>query len=610
LSGIAGVFTFDGGPAAASEVEQMAAASQRPRLAPLVSSSQITVWFDGRLDNREELARLAPPAGADPARTSDTQFVLAAYERFGDRFVSQLNGDFALALVDEHRRQLILARDVMAAVPLYYCSLPGALLFASEIQSLLANPRVTPSLNEDALAALVLDFWCDEHQTCFKHIQSVPPGHALVVTRERLELREHWTFDPSRQVRYGSFDDYRDHFRFLFEQAVRRRLRSAHPVGVMVSGGVDSSSIFCLAEQLVRAEAMPVTLQGLSMTFAKGSPADEHDLLNEVERACETPITRIPITEYRYFDNADAVVRQFETPGVVCSAQDQVWEAARRAGCRVLLSGFFGDQMLASRGYLVDLARRGRWLTIRRDLREVAAWMTDATPGVFGRECWSRIVRGMPPRWLFRLVKRFVAPSRAKTLYPPWFTAAFRRRALDMSSARFEAPGHFASAHTEEYYRHAAAGHYINAVRCDRAGAEMHGIDVRYPFRDRDLVAFLMAIPGEIVNWQGIPKGLLRQALTDVLPAAVRDRRWKADFTALENRAMRQGRDNVARLLSPDCLAVRCEIVDAALLDDAMRTFATYGDDDDAALPGWRPTDLISLELWLRNFVDASERAV
>jgi asparagine synthase (glutamine-hydrolysing) len=81
-------------------------------------------------------------------------------------------------------------------------------------------------------------------------VYSVPPGHAVIVTRERLELREHWTFDPSQRVRHSSFGEYRDHFRFLFNQSVRRRLRSPHPVAAMVSGGVDSSSIFCAAATL------------------------------------------------------------------------------------------------------------------------------------------------------------------------------------------------------------------------------------------------------------------------------------------------------------------------------------------------------------------------
>jgi asparagine synthase (glutamine-hydrolysing) len=126
----------------------------------------------------------------------------------------------------------------------------------------------------------------------------------------------------------------------------------------------------------------------------------------------------------------------------------------------------------------------------------------------------------------------------------------------------------------------------------------MHGVDVRYPFRDRDLVAFLMAIPGEIVNWQGVPKGLLRQALTGVLPDAVWDRRWKADFTALGNQAMRNDHAELSALVSGDRLAVRAGFVDGEQLSRALE-IANTGENE---LPGWRLTDLAGLELWLRNF--------
>jgi len=128
----------------------------------------------------------------------------------------------------------------------------------------------------------------------------------------------------------------------------------------------------------------------------------------------------------------------------------------------------------------------------------------------------------------------------------------------------------------------------------------MFGVDVAYPFRDRDLVAFLMAIPGEIVNWQGVPKGLLREALKGVLPEAIRERRWKADFTAVENRAVRDGHADLARVVA-ERRAVRAGFVDGAVLDRSLHAFATIGDDDGAA-PGWRLTDVVGLELWLRNF--------
>jgi asparagine synthase (glutamine-hydrolysing) len=602
LSGIVGVFGRDGRVVAASDVERMAAASGHRRLAPLVSPSHTLVYFDGRLDNREELTRLCHPrVGGSEDLVADAALVLAAYERHGDRFASQLNGDFALALFDAVRQQLILARDVMAARSLYYCPLPGALLFASEIKCLLADPRVSPSPDEDALAELVLDYWCDEHRTCFKGIYSVPPGHLVVATRDRIERREHWAFDPMHQVRYRSFDEYRDCFRSLFEQSVRRRLRSAHPVAITVSGGVDSSAIFCQAAMLVRRESLPVKVQGISMTFPKGTAADEREFLDEIERMYDTPIARLPVSHFRFLENADAVTRQLETPGLLSHTQAEIFESARRAGCRVMLSGFFGDQMLFDRGYLVDLARQGRWLTIRHDLREFAAWMTDAEPGFFEGEFWGRMVRALPPRWLFQFVKRCIGLWREQSRYPPWFTAAFRQRALARASTRFAAPHRFATAHAEQYYRHATAGHYANNVRCERSAGEMHGIDVRYPFRDRDLVAFLMAIPGDIVNWQGVPKGLLRHALTGVLPDAIRNRRWKADFTATEHQSMRQGHADLTSLLSRDCLAVRMGLVDGSVLEESVGEFSRR-DDNEGTLPGWHLTDVVGLELWLRNF--------
>jgi hypothetical protein len=112
-----------------------------------------------------------------------------------------------------------------------------------------------------------------------------------------------------------------------------------------------------------------------------------------------------------------------------------------------------------------------------------------------------------------------------------------------------------------------------------------------------------MAIPGEVVNWEGVPKGLLRQALTGVLPDAVRDRRWKADFTAIGNQAMRSDHAELAGLVSGHSLAVRAGFVDGEQLNSALEMFANAGDDRNE-LPGWRLTDVAGLELWLRNFFD------
>jgi asparagine synthase (glutamine-hydrolysing) len=584
LSGFAGCFDLAGGPAAAA------------------STAQTIVGFDGRLDNRRELADACGLRihGPDDEPT-DAAMVAAAYERFGDNFAAHLNGDFALAVADAGRRTLLLARDVMSARSLYYCPVPGSVLFGTTIKSLLADPRVTAEPDEDGLAELVLDYWCDDDRTCFKGIHSVPAGHVVVVMRNGVIQKPHWSFDPEHEVRRESFADYCDAFRSLFAASVERRLRSEHPIAISVSGGIDSSSIFCQAATLSRDTSSSPGLRGVSLVFPKDSGAEEGEFLDAVEQASSAPILRVQVSGYRFLDHAEQLVRQLESPGMVAHTQHLLFAAARDAGCRTLLSGYFGDQMLADRGYLVDLARRGRWTKIRRDLREFYAWTPDAEPGWFERDLRARLVRGLSPRWLHRLGKRVIGPWRARSRYPPWFTESFRRRASARSRARFFESRNVANAHAEQYYRHVTAGHYAQSVRGERALGALYGVDVRYPFRDRDLVAFLMAIPGEVVNWRGRPKGLLREALSGVVPDAILARRSKADFTALENHALRSEREQLAQLLPADCLAVRAGLVDARALRDWLSALAS-ADAGDAALPGWRLTDVVGLELWLRSF--------
>ena len=214
MSGFAGRFARDGAPVALPDLEPMAlAAGLRARdgrvcvrasfgiaaadAAGFASTAHATVVFDGRLDNRRELAEacgLRMPGPDD--EMPDAAMVLAAYARFDDEFAGHLNGDFALALFDVRRERVMLARDVMSARPLYHASIPGSLLFGTRIKSLLADSRLPAAPDEDGLAELVLDYWSGEERTCFKGISCVPAGHLIVVTRERIERKRHWRSTP------------------------------------------------------------------------------------------------------------------------------------------------------------------------------------------------------------------------------------------------------------------------------------------------------------------------------------------------------------------------------------------------------------------------------
>lgn len=627
VGGIVGIFNLDGRPVTQLEMRTLSEASRhrasggedfsvqssfgvafqysRARSAPdterrlLRSAAGDVLAFDGRLDNRAELASLDEQQ-ADGEPRPDAALALAAYRRQGARFASFVNGDFAIALFDPRQPALFLARDVMGARPLYYCRSGESVLFASEIKSLLADSRVPRKPDVEALADLVLDKWDDGRRTCFEGIHSVPPGYVLVASPRRITLERHWSFDTTRELRYGDATQYVEHFRAVFEQAVKRRLRGAAGVAIAVSGGVDSSSIYCQAEALTRREPSGSRPRGISMTFPRGSAADESSFLVDIERHCGSSITRLAISGLRLLDEADAVVDRVEMPVVVWNAMHRTIAQARHEGCDVFLEGYFGDQMTFAQKYLGDLARRGRWLTIARDLRAFGVWMADAGPRFFVHEFRRTFVRSCCPDWIFDAVKKHATRQRLAR-YPAWYRRGFLDPVLHRQLTRFESRP-CSSLHAEEYFRRATAGYELAHVAHQTRVGLMSGVDVLYPFRDRDLVAFLMAIPGEMVNLDGVPKGLLRRAVKGIVPDAVRNRRWKADFTVVHREALLRDRASILQLLTRNSAVVQAGFVNAAAMEQMGATIdrriAERGDTNIT----WHLGNLLGLEIWLRHF--------
>src|SRR5205807_1212905 len=128
--------------------------------------------------------------------------------------------------------------------------------------------------------------------------------------------------------------------------------------------------------------------------------------------------------------------------------------------------------------------------------------------------------------------------ARTRRRMPQWYRPHVMERALARGLQRNVARPASCSEHARQCYRNATSGHHLVQVEDKTAAGSMFGIDVVSPFRDRDLVAFVMATPGRIVNWQGVPKGLLRESMKEIVPDSIRLRRWKADFTALNNAAV------------------------------------------------------------------------
>jgi asparagine synthase (glutamine-hydrolysing) len=638
VSGIVGVFSLDGrpvddvllarmsatlrhrgpdgegrrvaGPAAFARQHLWVTGEEKGEAQPLVGRSGAMLVMDGRLDNRDELLS----ALRLPASTSDAACVLAAYETWGEGFAERLNGDFALAVFDPRQPRLLLVRDAIGIRPLYYHKSEHFFAFASEIKALLAHPQIPARPDDEGLADYMLpDSRPVDRQdiTCFAGISAVVPAHLVVVTPERLMARRYWDFEIGRPLHLGSFEEYVEAFRERFDQAVARRIRSAYPVAVSVSGGLDSSSIFCQAEQQRRhAGATAPSLIGATFQGPEDGPADERGYLSAIERLYGVAIEQVPTDSLLSVAvGAEQQIWQVEAPIL-----DSLWGVNRalhqlvhERGARVLITGHWGDQLLFSSGYLVDLARRFALRDIGRHLSEYQRWGAGETR-VFRRQFVMDLVREhvpeilVPPlKWIRRRLMRAERPK-------PWFSAGFQRRTLRLASSRASLARGFHSVQAKALYLEARSKYHVHCMEWENKAAAMHGLEMALPYLDRDLVGFLIAIPGQVQNRGGVPRGLLREAMRGVLPEAIRARTSKGDFTDLVNTSVDRDLDHMASCLWPRSLAVELGYLQArAVADKIMRVDPHVPRTD--ALDSWEITDLFGLESWLRVFLSGARGA-
>src|SRR5579862_1739106 len=224
----------------------------------VVRSGRLALVADARIDNRAELLE-ALSVEPRPAPISDAELILRAYEAWGDQCPERLLGDFAFAVWDERRQVLFCARDHFGAAPFYYHHAPGrAFIFASEIKALFCCPEVPRRLNEERLSDYLQPMLEDKTATFHQEIHRLAPAHRAVMSRDGIRIEEYWALDPEREIRCSSDAEYAEGFRERFLEAVRCRARSAFPVGSLLSGGLDSSSIACAARMPGMGNGEPV----------------------------------------------------------------------------------------------------------------------------------------------------------------------------------------------------------------------------------------------------------------------------------------------------------------------------------------------------------------
>ena len=242
----------------------------------------LCLTLDGRVDNRDAL-RSAIEARRFPLRSdTDAELVLRAYQCWGEQCPQYIIGDFAFVVWDGRKQRLFCARDILGMKPFYFYTNARLFLWGSELRVLFEEPAVPREPNEGMVGEYLANRISSKEETLFRGIMRLPPAHSLIVRPNLLSKVRYWDLEPQRSIRYKTDQEYCEHFLAIFREAVRCRLRSNGGVGAALSGGVDSSSVVCMAQWLYQnSMVVNTSFETFSLVFP-GQHCDESEYIQEV----------------------------------------------------------------------------------------------------------------------------------------------------------------------------------------------------------------------------------------------------------------------------------------------------------------------------------------
>jgi asparagine synthase (glutamine-hydrolysing) len=555
---------------------------------PHLSGGGCVITWDGRLDNREDLITELSYDRKDDK--TDVSLVATAFDQWGEKCFTKFIGDWGLSIWDTNRKQLILARDYIGVKHLFYYWKPGRVIWCNHLAPLaLCGDKFTLC---DEYVAGYLAAWPDGHLTPYREIGSVPPGSFVRIRDGKVTTHTYWTLNTHHRTRYKTDAEYEEHYRNLFTQAVTRRLRTDSPVLADLSGGFDSSSIVCMADDIIaRKHSVLPRLDTFSFYDSTEPQDDDLSYLSKVEEKRGKTGFHVDLRssggslsfEYGRFLACPEYWHRAE-------AKAALEEICGRHGYRVLLSGVGGDdvngQGLDPRSQMADLILELHPVELAKQLTE-----------------WSLLIRTRP--WIQLLLQtvlqlmplfvrtRFTKQANAE----PWMNHKFGRkfricaRQLDAIMGAW-----FIRPIARDAKQNVAA--LSRQMSCTAPSI----IEKRYPYLDQNLLEFLKTIPVEQLLRPGQRRLLMRRALANILPAQILTRKTKAGPARCYSVALEKHWDKVEGLLASP-ISSRLGYVDRDALYKALHAMKT------GYLPDHflRLLRALSLELWLR---EADRRSV
>ncbi len=540
------------------------------------------ITFDGRLDNRDDLRVVLRDRLCD--ELSDPALAVAAYERWGGDGLARLIGDWSLAIWDRAQECLILASDFAGVRPLYYCGSGQFIRWSTRLKPLRQWAQ-SQEIDEEYVACYLLRGGCP-NRTPFRGIFSVPPGHYLVASRRGVETRAFWQTPIGNTVCYQRESDYEERLRELFRDAVCSRLRTGAPVLAELSGGLDSSSVVCMASDLVRHGAAR-TPQLVTLTYDQPNSVDT-PFFRAVEAWCGNQSSHLSTSDHAFLTETHV---GDSMPAFWEELHQSVASIARELGARSLLTGSHGDLVMGNSWddstQILGLIRAGQ---LRAALHQTFRWSTALRIPIIS-VLWQLLSSSR-----ISSASGYASESstdRRRTPEGDSIASCFHARLRLSEPHRFFSDA-WTHAPIERRELHRSLGETLELRQLQPSEPLMH-LSCTHPYLHRPLLTFLLSIPPEIVCGPGERRRLMRRAFYPFWPPPLRTRGSKDSFAGVFYKALQP----IAKKLLPEIK--RLQVVERGYIDPAhlQRRLERLLHSLECNQPQLRL--IVSLELWLRK---------
>lgn len=513
-----GEFCYVDGPVALLYRPFYTTAESRREKQPYVSRRGFVLTWDGRLDNRDELvSELRRDLEANP---TDVAVVSAAFDRWETDCFRRIVGDWAISIWKPAQHEQLFATDYMSIRHIFYYLKKDRILWSTDLSPLVLLSNDKFHIDDNYISGYFAHA-PDAHLTPYREIREVPPGQFVRIRNGNVTVERFWRLSPKSRIRYKSDAEYEEHFRHLFRQSVQRRLRSDSPILADLSGGLDSSSIVCMADHIIAnaAEQLP-RLDTISYYDNTEPSGDDSIYFPKIEQ--KRGRVGIHVDGSKLGEAADSLeCPEFcALPGALGAGRrlgDERAEVVRSGGYRAVLSGIGGDEFMGGvpdpRSQLADLIVQFKLVSLAKQL---TAW------SLIKRRPWIHLLWQSAINVLPASLGQYVVRE-AKV--EPWIQKDFAKRTR-LAVRQLDVNEHFGYwLPTRRAY---IAGVYLMACKLAKVTPPVSALEeARYPYLDQNLIEFILSIPAGQMLRPGQRRSLMRRSLADIVPQEVLSRRTK-----------------------------------------------------------------------------------